>query len=154
MLRSSGEEGKKQFDALTESKAKIKVSFKDERSEHSPWDTGRFFPDKYNKNFELEEGRIELYLPTIKETHDNIMSGELSESNFGLDKQQAINVNLVKNNKLDVKKYVTSIFGHEIDHSNKGNVRGQLDKNFKIDIEFGPRRVQGRILQELSNLKK
>jgi uncharacterized protein RhaS with RHS repeats len=160
-LRNSGAEGQKQFDALTQSEAKIKVDFKDGKSS-LPGQQGFTTIEKYSTDSEgnvtLKEASIDIYLGTINETHDIIMSSDNPTEQFSAMEQQEKNINTIKDNSLTSFDMAVATFGHEIGHTNNTNVKTRLQEEAKQntngnDSEFTPQRIEGRILNELSKNK-
>jgi RHS repeat-associated protein len=161
-LRTSGPDGQRQFDALTQSDAKIKVDIKEGISTNYPGQEGFTTIEDYAQNSDgtitLKEATIEVFLGTITDNHGKIMSGEMSAKNFGITKQKDANVKTIKDNNLSIFEMAVAVLGHEIDHTKNKNVEARVKAeqgvSTGLDPEFNPERVEGRILDDLAKKKK
>ena len=164
-LRNSGEEGQRQFDALTKSDAKIKVDFKDGVSSQLPGELGHLFIEKTktdsNGKIILTEATLEIYQQGIADTHSEIMAGNLTSEKYDLTTQKEANIKTIKDNNLGPFDLAVAILGHEIGHTDNANVQIRVDakknggKEVKnLDSEWNPQAIEGRILKELAKKRK
>ena len=163
-LRNSGPDGKKQFDALTKSDAKIKVDFMNQGG----WAEGVMGELKIDKftvndgNVKVTEATLEVYLGEVNEMHDKIMSGEVLDKKFDPTKTQLDNYDVIKSNNLSKFDMAVAVFGHEIAHSDNKNAQVRLieegrmeGKNLNgVNSEVIPQKTENKILREIAKNKK
>ncbi|NHN28178.1 RHS repeat-associated core domain-containing protein, partial [Flavobacterium jejuense] len=162
-LRKSGAEGQKQFDALTKSKAKVKVDFQEGKS---PILEGQLGYTDVTKSETKEDGSvvvleatIKVYMGEIEEMHQLIMNDDNPKECLSISEKQIENVHTIKENNLSVFEMAIGTFGHEIGHINNKNAElvkeEDAGKNFgKYGSEFLPQIIENRILNDLAKKKK
>jgi RHS repeat-associated protein len=157
-LRNSGPTGEKQFKALTESSAKIKVSIQ-EGGERMTNERGHLVIDDFSLNPDgsvtLKEASLNVSLGSHERIHEEIMSGEYFEK-YSLTDQQIENAETIRDNNLTPFDMGVATFGHEIEHTDNFNVKIQLLERQDIpgsskgfDSELIPQKTEGNILREL-----
>jgi uncharacterized protein RhaS with RHS repeats len=160
-LRNSGDEGQKQFDALTQSEAKIKVDFKEGKSS-IPGQLGFTEITDSEKMSDgsvvVKEATIDVFMGTIKEIHKQIMESDSPTELFSISDKQKESVTTIKEKNLSPFEIAVGTFGHEIGHTNNKNAELQhkesKGKNFgKYGSEFLPQIIDNRILNDLAKKK-
>ncbi len=164
-LKNSGAEGQKQFDALVKSPTEITVTFHEDKEGESFF-IGLVTPtktsvDKKTGKETLVAADLEIWIGRAQKLYNEINSKSMDQvraAYSGDSETMFKNYGIIKDNKLSFMDYLTSVFGHEIKHTDQKNFtqmraeqKGEYTPTEKINKEIGPENVQQRILIDLSN---